>query len=194
MPQSKGPHPEIAEGYIALDDLPHFDPGRKRLQRHRKHHRIHLAPEDLLQGHALLGGPVDAEPVAARAERLEEGKALDVIPVGVRQQDVRREGAAGAGHQLVPQRTEAASGVEDGEPAIAVGDADAGRVAAVARCLGTGRGNGPAGAPEGQAVRHTGRPAEEGSMVQALLLHAPRAASPVTARVVTAFTSGAPPA
>ena len=57
---------------------------------------------------------VDAERVAPHAERLEEGKPLDVVPVGVREQQGRTISGRLL-HELMAETAETASGVENQE-------------------------------------------------------------------------------
>ena len=105
-----GPGPQAVNG------------GREGPERHGEHHRVHLATQDLLQRHALLRRPNDAEAVARGAERLEEGQALNVVPVGVGEQDVGRDRAVPPDHELVAEGTQSAPGVEDHQPSVGSGE------------------------------------------------------------------------
>src|SRR5438046_5073646 len=87
--------------------------------------------------------------VAGGEERLEVGQPLDMVPVRVRQQDLRLHGAVLALHQLPSQRADARARVEDDQlappPSLAPAAAlhgDARRIAAVARGVGSGGGDG----------------------------------------------------
>ena len=100
----------------------------------------------------------DPDLVAPGAERLEEREALDVIPVRVCEKEVGPQGVAvELLHQVVAQAAQAASCIEDHEPAAAVGDAQAGGIAAVTRSAGPGSGDRSPDAPEPDGVAHAGR-------------------------------------
>ena len=75
--------------------------------------------------------PHDAEAVAGSTQWLEEGQTLDVVPVGVGEQDVRLDGPVASDHELVAERTQPASRIQDDETSVGSGDAHARRVAAV---------------------------------------------------------------
>ena len=167
--------------HIALGDFLHLDRRREGAKRNREDHRVHLPAQNLLQRDTLLRGAVDAERVAGSAQRLEEGQALDVIPVRVGQQDVGRDPGSGAGHQLVAQRAQPAAGVEDHQSSVRTRYADAGGVPAIARGRGSGSRDGTAGAPELQLIGHARVPERGSGMPERL----PCRPSPATARVTS---------
>src|SRR5690606_27709397 len=84
--------------------------------------------------------------VAGDVERSKEGQALNMIPVSVCDEDV------GADRQLfqqgLRQRKDTGTGIKDEQFARIAAHLDAGRVAAVARGMRTGRGNRATYAPE----------------------------------------------
>ena len=97
-----------------------------------------------------VGVAVDVEAVARHEDRREEREALDVVPVGVRQQH-RGDALAAphvAGHELVPEAHDAGPHVEDDQLAARAVHRDARGVAAVAVGLGPRRRDRPAHAPE----------------------------------------------
>src|SRR5882762_6331071 len=97
-----------------------------------------------------------------REERLEVGQPLDMVPVRVRQQDLRLHGAVLALHQLASQRADPGARVEDDQlaPSLAAAGAlhgDARRIAAVARGVSSGGGDGAPRPPKGHRVGHPSR-------------------------------------
>ena len=83
--------------------------------------------------------------------------------MGMTQQQLDLEGAGpGPVHESVAQVSDATPGIEHHEVAVAIGDGNAGSVAAVASCAWTGGRDGTADAPERhfrsghQCIRHAG--------------------------------------
>ena len=88
--------------------------------------------------------------MAAGCERRqEEGQALDVVGVRVRQEQVEPERPLVREGQ--PKLARAGAAVEDEQRAVVGRDLDARRVTAVAQGLGAGRRDGAARAPEADA-------------------------------------------
>ena len=97
------------------------------LQRlHREVLRRHLPLEDPFQHRRALGAAEHVEAIARLVERYEEREALDVIPVGVRQQDARLAASLPerAFHQVDAEVARARAAVEDDEAAAARGVTD----------------------------------------------------------------------
>ena len=76
--------------------------------------------------------PKHSKRVPERAQWLEERQSLDVVPMGMGDEDVGGDRTVAPGHELVTERAETAACVEDQQPATGPGNAHAGRVAAVA--------------------------------------------------------------
>ena len=112
----------IAEDQLALQQIPDRAPG-------------------------LLGRP-DADPIPCFVGRSEERQALDVIPVGVGQQDVGLEGPEFSGLQVASQGEKTRPGVQDQQRPVGSADLDAQGVAPVAHGTRPRRGNRAASAPE----------------------------------------------
>src|ERR1044071_2805567 len=76
---------------------------------------VHLALEDVLEHRRRAAGAPDGERVAGDEHRREEPQALDVVPVGVREQDRGAPGARSerAGEQRVAQVHEPGAHVDD---------------------------------------------------------------------------------
>ena len=60
--------------------------------------------------------------------------------MGMRQEDVSGERAVALLHQLMAQRTQSAAGIENDQPVVGSGNADAGGITAIAGGLGPGVG------------------------------------------------------
>jgi hypothetical protein len=178
--KSEGTDPEIIEVKVALADFDYRERCGKRVEWNWEHHGIHLPTEYLLQRYSLLGRSVNGHRCSPRAEWLEEGQTLDVIPMGVRQQDVCAERTVPLLHQLMTEWTEPAPGVENDQTAAAAVDADAGGITAVSSCVGTRSWNRAPGSPERQCVSHVGSPAAGRGIPQPLLSEAGPSAVRVT--------------
>ncbi len=92
--------------------------------------------------------------VSRELKRLEERQPLDVIPVGVGKEDISGEDAVPLLHQHVAERTQSAAGIEDDQPVVRSGNADAGGVAAVPRGLGPRSWDRAAGTPKRHLMLH----------------------------------------
>src|SRR5207245_8880034 len=68
---------------------------------------LHLAGENFAQRMSAPFGTADRDLVPGNEERGEEGKALDVIPVRVAEQDRCRDGLRGVRHELRAERASA---------------------------------------------------------------------------------------
>src|SRR6266571_2807055 len=155
-----------------IQGLPHFKPffapgnavriwgsrqgttSLESIERHREHRRVHLLPQDGLERRRALARPPDAHRIARREKRLEVRQSLDMVPMGVRQQDLGAHGAVLPLHQLQPQGANARAGVEDDQLAPGALDGDARRVAAVARRVRSGSGDRAPRPPERHRVGH----------------------------------------
>ena len=137
-------------------------------QANREERAFHLAGQHDFEAVARAFVPEDAQVVLRLIDGQKERQALDVVPVGVRQQQgqVERPGVE-FGDQLAPQQPQPGAGVEDDDLAIGA-DLDTGSVAAVMDG-GRARGrNGAAHAPELQPRRcRRGTPLEPASSAAA---------------------------
>jgi len=89
---------------------------------------------------------MQAHAVAGHEQGAKHGQAVDVVPVAVRDEDVRVD--RHAGRQLLRQREDAAARIKDDQAVVVGAHLDAGRVAAIARRARAGGGDGAAHAPE----------------------------------------------
>ena len=80
------PYHQIADLERALDQLVELDLGANLVERHREVLVVHLAGKRLVQRHVEASGTVHV-PVATAEERFEERETLDVVPVGVAEED-----------------------------------------------------------------------------------------------------------
>src|SRR5207237_10303183 len=73
------------------------------------------------------------EVVSALKDGTKEGNALDVVPMGVGEKDVTRDGRAiGARDERAAELTDAGAGIEDDEPSFRRPQLHTGRIAPVA--------------------------------------------------------------
>src|SRR5947199_6598012 len=115
--------------------------------------------QDGLERRRPLARAPDAHRVAGSEERLEVGQPLNMVPVRVRQQDLRLYRTVLVLHQLASQRPDAGTRVQDDQlaPSLVPAGAlhgDARCVAAVARGVGSGGGDGAPRPPKGHRVGH----------------------------------------
>src|SRR5256886_519934 len=154
---AEGPHRELARLHLLHREL-----RRQCVQRDREHGRVHLLAEDRLERGRPLARAPDPHRVAGGEKRFEVREPLDMVPVRVRQQDLRLYRAVLTLHQLASQSPDAGSGVEDNQLARTLTPAgafhsDARRVAAVARGVGSGGGDGAPRPPKSHRVGHPSR-------------------------------------
>ena len=116
-----------------LGDLGEVDRGVQLLEGDGEHDRRHLVADDARDvGLKRLGAP-NREVISALKDGTKKRYALDVIPMGVGQENVAGDrGAVGAGDERAPELTDAGAGIEDDEPPFGGPQLDAGRVAPVA--------------------------------------------------------------
>ena len=115
---------------------------------HREVRRGHLLFHHALQAAGPAGGVKGEAILGIFIERAEEGDALDVVPVKVRNEDVGRDGlAVGLAFQLLAEATEAGTAVENIK-ILAEADFHAGSVSSVAQVPGLRGGRRSAHSPE----------------------------------------------
>src|SRR4029453_5245520 len=122
------------------------DCGGQRLQGTREVGEFLLAREGLPDPAADLTRAVDVPLVARHEERGEERKALDVVPVRVRDQQVPADPAAR--DEMLAELMCPAAAIENDQRVVGTTDLDAGGVASVANGGRPGLGKGAARAPE----------------------------------------------
>ncbi len=150
----------VADAEEALVELGEVDARAQIAELHREVRVLHLPGHRLFQPALKAERRVDVQLGARHERRDEEGKALDVIPVGVPDQEMqaRRERDL---REVEAQAAGARAAVENDQCAVTAADFHARGVAAVARRLLPGRGDGPSSAPEPYVhallvrVRHT---------------------------------------
>src|SRR2546429_2697271 len=152
MPQLRGADPELPDRKLIHVDLLHGQLRRERVERHRKHGRVHLLAQDRLERRRPLPRAPNAYAVAGGEERLEVRKPLYVIPVSVREQDFDFRRAVLFRDQLEPERPNAGARVEHDELAFRGFDRHTWRIAAIARSTVARSWNAAPGSPEGDGV------------------------------------------
>ncbi len=144
-----GPHaepllPQLLEGDLRAQ-LVELD-GKVRV--------LHLPRERALQRAIDAARAVDAEPAAGDVGGEEERKALNVVPMGVADEDVHRRQGRPAGEEVETQGAGAGAAIEEDDGPVVGAHLHAARVAAVERRAPPRSRNGAAGAPE--ADQHRG--------------------------------------
>ena len=130
---------EIARGHLdvvdpqpSLDQLMIADRRAELLDAHWKIGVLHLAGERVAQCLAEAARRVDVPFMPGLEQRPEERDALDVVPVGVADQDMAAQLSA-AGHQLVSENRGARPHVEHDQRARGRPQLDTGRIPAIAQ-------------------------------------------------------------
>ena len=111
--------PRVADFVRSFSELSEGDGCRKLADLDGEVSELHLAGENFAQRMSAPFGTADRDLVPGNEERGEEGKALDVIPVRVAEQDRCRDGLRGVRHELRAERASARPAVkyEAGAPA-----------------------------------------------------------------------------
>ena len=131
-------------------ELAKRDTGTCSVERHGKERRIGLRGEHAAQVLVVALACVDEQTIAFPIERRKERQPLDVVPVGVADQDVRLAFARlelGT-HKLFAQATNAGAAVDDDARACRRRDLDARGVTSVALGAGARNGKRATNAPE----------------------------------------------
>ena len=105
---------------------------------------VQLPPEDRLEILVDIGRRVDLDLETGDEGGGEEGEALDVVPMEVRQEDVVE--FATVLHQVQPERSQSGTGIED-QALLAVSALERRRITAVTDGLGAGARNGATRSP-----------------------------------------------
>ena len=115
MPQSECFNRESVNLERPPGDLRHRQLSGQRAERNGEHHRVHLPVENAFKTNAFLGRPVNPDRISFHIQRLKKRQPLDVIPMGVRHQDVGAHPAvpASTGVQLTTQGPNSTPRIED---------------------------------------------------------------------------------
>src|SRR5205823_2157668 len=150
--------------------MPYLELRRQLVEGHRKYHRVHLLPQDDLEVDVSLLGAPDAHLVLASEKRSEERQPLDVIPVGVADQEVHVDpdadaafatlaaaGGAIAGRQELAQWANPGARVQHHQPirASLTLNRNARCIATVTRSRGTRGGNRTPSPPKSYPIPHS---------------------------------------
>src|SRR5262249_60228418 len=146
-------HLDVVDLEGALDQVVIADRGAELVECDREITVLHLPGERFAQGLAESFGAINVPFVARLEQRREEWNALDVIPMGMTDQDVSAP-ALSARHQRRTKRARAGAAIDDDERAARRSYFDARRVSAVTSGARTGRRYRTARAPE--FYSHTG--------------------------------------
>ena len=139
MVQPHGLHDGVVKRDAVFLDIVKIAVRRHFRHVHREIRVRHLLFDGALQAAAAAGGVKEEVIVPALVQRPEEGDALDVVPVKMRDEDVRVDGlAAEFGAQRLAQIAEAGAAIEHVDAAVDP-HLDAGGVAPVTHVLGLRR-------------------------------------------------------
>src|SRR5262249_11882149 len=139
-------HLDVADVEGAFDQVVITDGGAELVERDRKIRVLHLARERLAQGLAEALGAIDVPIGAGAEERSEERNALDMIPMGVTDQDMPALDIAR--DQFLAERVGACPAIDHDQRATRRAHLDAGSIAAIPGGGRPGRGYRAASTPE----------------------------------------------
>src|SRR4030095_13451033 len=149
---------QILRGHADAPDLEHAlcqivepDFGVEGRQRDREILVGHLASKARLDLSAVATWGIDLPDVIRDEERRKERKALNVIPMGVTDEEMTMHRAGGCRHQSAPEPVGAGAAIEDDEGAISGAHFHTRGVAAIAQRCRPGLRDGSTGAPEANA-------------------------------------------
>src|ERR1700682_2922244 len=140
--------PRAADCVDALGQVVVGDRGRQLVQRDGEVGVLHLATQDLMQRTAAAFRTIDRGGVPFDKGRGEERKALNVIPVGMSEENVRVYGFLALGHQLGGKPVRAGAAVKNQKFAVGSVQLDAGGIAAEVVRARPGSGDRPPRSPE----------------------------------------------
>ena len=139
-------HVPVGEG--VLSQLAELDRGLQLGDPDREVGVLHLPGQDVGEAPLAPSRRVDPEAVPLEEERFEEGESLDVVPVGVAEEEAGFEALRKLGGELLAQQARTGPAVEDEMGSGGGPELDAGGVAAVPEGRGAGGRNRPARSPE----------------------------------------------
>ena len=117
--------------------------------RHRKIHAFHLRGDRARDGQVALVGAIDLHLVAADVERREKRHRVDMVPVRMRDEDLRGKPLRARGHDLVGELLDPRAAVKDIQRLASHLDAHAGGIPAALQRAGSGHRQRAAHAPVG---------------------------------------------
>lgn len=139
---------DVIDAERALDQIVVLDVRDELVQRDRKVGVLHLAGQRSAQALRQALGAVDVPGILAHEQWRKEGDSLNVVPVGVADQQVAVLAAALVRKHLLAQRMTAGAAIADHQRAGIRADLDARSIATVTGGSGSRLGNGAAGSPE----------------------------------------------
>src|SRR2546425_5455197 len=149
---------QILRGYADAPDLEHAlcqivepDLGVEGRKRDREILVGHLASQARLDPSAMATWGIDLPDVIRDEERRKERKALNVIPMGVTDEEMPMHRAGVGRHQFTPEPVGAGAAIEDNEGAISGAHFHTSGVAAIAQRCRPGLRDGATGTPEANA-------------------------------------------
>ncbi len=114
MVEEPGVDVDVVDVEHAFDEVLVDDRGGELIDRHRKVGVLHLTGEDLRQRAAEAAGARDAPTASLLEQRREERQTLDVVPVGVADEDVAVDRCpVGVLDQLLAERMRSGTAVDD---------------------------------------------------------------------------------
>jgi len=148
--------PRAADLVRALAELPEGDGGRQLADLDGEIGELHLAGQHVAQRTAAALRTADRDPASGNEERREEGKALDVIPVRVAEENRRRDGRGRLRRERGAERAGARPAIEQEAAAPARRHLDARGVAAETDGVRARHGDRSPGAPESRSHHRPG--------------------------------------
>jgi len=133
-------------GQVLVDDA-----SRELIEFHREVVVLHLAGQNIAQRQMRFVGAENLKMISRNKERCKERKALNVIPMRMREEDGRFDRRGIAGEQFVAEQASAGAAIEHDGPAGRRGQLNARRIAAEAVGARAGRCDGPASSPKAQS-------------------------------------------
>ncbi len=116
----------------ALDEVVIADGCPKFFQSYREVSVLHLARKGLAQGRTEATGGVDVPFVAGHEEGVEERYTLDVVPMGMGDEDMAAQGMVAAFHERLAESVRPGAAIEDYNGARSRTNLNARRVASEA--------------------------------------------------------------
>ena len=104
---------DVAKLKVTFDQFVIADLGAHLIQPHRKIRIPHLPGERILQGLSEPFGRVDVPFVARNEERSKKGNTLNMIPMGMTDQNMATHSSLTGAHQSLPQVVKAGSTVDN---------------------------------------------------------------------------------
>ena len=148
MAQQQGPDPDAIDFEGPLLEVPEKDAGGQFLDGDREIDVVHLRRDHLAHGGIAMGGTEDLAFVPRNIEGREVGDGVNVVPVGVGYENLKLQPRPAPPQQVIRQRLDARSRIEDEELAFGELQGHARCVPAIPEGYLAGDGQGSAYAPE----------------------------------------------